>query len=135
MSPRGRPRREGADEEILAGARSLLAEVGYASLTVDAVAERVGVAKTTVYRRWPTKRELIAAALTALASAPRDLPSLYEEVAAMVRGTEPEVVLTVVEARREQFRAFLPEAAIDMLIGPLLKGLDFHAVSPFLRTG
>lgn len=134
MSPRGRPRREGADESILLGARALLAEVGYASLTVDAVAERVGVAKTTVYRRWPTKRELIAAALTATVSSPPDLSSLYAEVAALVRGTETEVVLAVLEARREQFRAYLSDVAIDMLLGPLLKGHDFNAVRASLRT-
>ncbi len=60
---RGRPRREGADAEILAAAREMLAEVGYRDLTVDAVAERVGVAKTTVYRRWPTKAALVASLL------------------------------------------------------------------------
>ncbi|HEV7922370.1 MAG TPA: helix-turn-helix domain-containing protein [Thermoanaerobaculia bacterium] len=134
MSPRGRPRREGADESILAGARALLAETGYAALTVDAVAERVGVAKTTVYRRWPTKRELIAAALTATSSAPSSLAALYAEVLSSVRDTEAEVVLAVVEARREQFRAYLSDVAIDMLIGPLLKGHAFEAVRASLRT-
>ena len=58
---RGRPRREGADEEILDVARTMLAEGGYGALNVDAVAERAGVAKTTVYRRWPSKGALIAA--------------------------------------------------------------------------
>ncbi|MBV9493109.1 MAG: helix-turn-helix transcriptional regulator [Acidobacteria bacterium] len=133
MSPRGRPRKEGADEEILAGARALLAEVGYATLTVDAVAERVGVAKTTVYRRWPTKRELIAAALTASSSPHTDLSSLYTEVAALVRGTEPEVVLAVVEARRAELRAFLPEVAIDMLVGPLIAGHAAKEVIALLK--
>jgi AcrR family transcriptional regulator len=60
---RGRPRREGADEEILEVAREMLREFGYRDLTVDLVAEHAGVAKTTVYRRWPTKGSLIAAAL------------------------------------------------------------------------
>jgi hypothetical protein len=58
---RGRPRREGADEEILDVARTMLAEGGYGALNVDALAERAGVAKTTVYRRWPSKGALIAA--------------------------------------------------------------------------
>lgn len=60
---RGRPRREGADEEILAVARNVLSEGGYGALTVDTVAEQAGVAKTTVYRRWPSKGALIAALL------------------------------------------------------------------------
>lgn len=58
---RGRPRREGADEEILAVARDVLSVGGYGALTIDAVAERAGVAKTTVYRRWPSRGALIAA--------------------------------------------------------------------------
>jgi AcrR family transcriptional regulator len=63
---RGRPRREGADEEILAAVLEVLRERGYASLTVDMVAERAGVAKTTIYRRWPSKGELAAAAVAPL---------------------------------------------------------------------
>jgi len=39
----------------------LLAEVGYDGVTIEAVAARAGVHKTTVYRRWPTKAELVAA--------------------------------------------------------------------------
>ena len=41
--------------------RDLLAESGYAALTVAAVARRAGVSTTTLYRRWPTKRELVLA--------------------------------------------------------------------------
>jgi len=37
--------------------------VGYAALRVDDVAERAGVNKTTIYRRWPTKDELVIDAL------------------------------------------------------------------------
>ena len=40
-----------------------LGHVGYAALRVEDVAARSGVNKTTVYRRWPTKAELVAAAL------------------------------------------------------------------------
>lgn len=60
---RGRPRREGADEQILEVTLAVLEEKGYADLTVDEVAERTKVAKTTIYRRWPSKGALVAAAV------------------------------------------------------------------------
>jgi AcrR family transcriptional regulator len=72
---RGRPRREGADEEILGIALEMLREKGYGALTVDAVAERAGVAKTTVYRRWPSKAALIAAAVAPLVANPAPAPT------------------------------------------------------------
>lgn len=61
--PRGRPRSARADVDILSAARVILAESGYVPLTMDAVAIRAGVAKTTVYRRWTTKRDLVVAAV------------------------------------------------------------------------
>jgi len=56
---RGRPRSAGADEAILDAAVDLLAEQGLLALSIEAVAARAGVAKTTVYRRWPNKDELL----------------------------------------------------------------------------
>jgi TetR/AcrR family transcriptional regulator of autoinduction and epiphytic fitness len=49
----------------------VLAERGYASFTVEAVAEAGRVAKSTIYRHWPTKLELIADALETLNEQPR----------------------------------------------------------------
>lgn len=60
---RGRPRREGADAAILSIALDALREHGYRDLSVDDVAARARVAKTTVYRRWPSKGALVAAAI------------------------------------------------------------------------
>jgi AcrR family transcriptional regulator len=57
--PRGRPRDPAIDEAILGAARTLLVEVGYASLTMEAVASRAGVTKPTLYRRWPVKGALV----------------------------------------------------------------------------
>ncbi|GAA2148998.1 TetR/AcrR family transcriptional regulator [Kitasatospora kazusensis] len=59
-SPRspGRPR-TGVDTEVFAAALRTVQELGYARATVDRIAAAVGVAKTTVYRRWPSKGELI----------------------------------------------------------------------------
>ncbi len=60
---RGRPRSASADAGILAAARTLVAELGYAQLTMEAVAGRAQVARTTVYRRWPAKADLVVAAV------------------------------------------------------------------------
>ena len=45
---------------VLQAAGELLTEVGYDKMSVEDVAARAGVHKTTVYRRWPTKAELTA---------------------------------------------------------------------------
>ncbi len=68
---RGRPRDDAADQRILDAAWDLLHAAGYAGLSVDEVAERAGVAKTTLYRRWPTKDHLaIAVAARMLGEVP-----------------------------------------------------------------
>ena len=60
---RGRPRSEKADEAILRATITLLAEHGVYGLSIEAVAAEAGVGKTTIYRRWQTKEDLVVAAL------------------------------------------------------------------------
>ena len=50
-------------QAVLDAAFAELGEKGYGGLSIEAVALRSGVAKTTVYRRWPTRDELVADAL------------------------------------------------------------------------
>jgi AcrR family transcriptional regulator len=50
------------ERELLAVTFQLLREVGYDRLTVDAVVAAAKASKTTVYRRWPSKAELVVAA-------------------------------------------------------------------------
>ncbi|BAJ32684.1 MULTISPECIES: TetR/AcrR family transcriptional regulator [Kitasatospora] len=57
-----RPRDAGVDANVLTAARELLREHGYGGFTLDGAATRAGVARTTVYRRWPTKDHLVVAA-------------------------------------------------------------------------
>ncbi len=60
---RGRPRSEQAHRAILHATLTLLDEGGYGPLTIEAVAARAGVGKTTIYRRWPSKLELVIEAV------------------------------------------------------------------------
>lgn len=64
----GRPRPGGRSARVVAAVRAatleLLEEVGFENLQVAAVAERAAVNRTTVYRRWPTRTELVADLLT-----------------------------------------------------------------------
>jgi AcrR family transcriptional regulator len=58
---RGKPR----ERAILSAVISLLGETGYEAMTMDAVAARAHASKTTIYRRWPGKAELVRAAVDA----------------------------------------------------------------------
>jgi AcrR family transcriptional regulator len=60
---RGRPRSEKAHKAILEAAAQLLLASGLAAVSMDAVAERAGVSKATIYRWWPTKETLALDAL------------------------------------------------------------------------
>ncbi|MFH0521966.1 TetR/AcrR family transcriptional regulator [Streptomyces sp. M41] len=62
----GRPRSTAADAAILEATRAALVELGWSKLTLGDVAARAGVAKTTLYRRWAGKNELVVDAVAAL---------------------------------------------------------------------
>src|ERR1700684_4194806 len=53
---------------VLAATLAELTETGYAALTVDNVARRAGIHKTTIYRRWKDREDLVADAVVDLAS-------------------------------------------------------------------
>ncbi|MFE6934825.1 TetR/AcrR family transcriptional regulator [Streptomyces sp. NPDC057699] len=58
----GRPREERVTRAVLDAVVALVAESGMNALTMDAVAARAGVSKPAMYRRWPTKQDLVIAA-------------------------------------------------------------------------
>ena len=62
----GRKRDHTRDPEILAAALDVLAEEGYEGMTVDMVATRARAGKATLYRRWPSKAELVIDAVACL---------------------------------------------------------------------
>jgi AcrR family transcriptional regulator len=71
---RGRPRDPGVDAAILAATVELLGEAGYARLTMDQVAVRARVSKSSLYLRWPNKVALVADALQHRARAVPEIP-------------------------------------------------------------
>lgn len=83
--PPGRPRSAEADEAILQAALELMAADGYRALTMEKVRERSGVGKATIYRRYASKEELVAAAIAHLNSdipLPADTGSIQGDFAA-----------------------------------------------------
>ncbi len=80
------PRVERSRRVILEAVLDELGEVGYGSLTIEAVAARAGVGKSTVYRHWPGKLELVEDAFRTL-KAPVAVPdqgSLRDRVIAVI---------------------------------------------------
>ncbi|GAA3208171.1 TetR/AcrR family transcriptional regulator [Dactylosporangium siamense] len=81
----GRPR-AGVDAAVFAATLRTVHEVGYAHATVDRIAAAAGIAKTTVYRRWPTKGALITACLVdAFGPVPLDGADREEILSAAIR--------------------------------------------------
>src|SRR5437868_4154781 len=55
---------------VLHNTLEVLGQQGYGRVRIDDIAERAGVNKTTIYRRWPSRAHLVVAALTNLAAPP-----------------------------------------------------------------
>lgn len=122
----GRPRSADADRAILAATRATLAEQGWGGLTLGDVAARAGVAKTTLYRRWPGKNELVVDAIAALFEEQLDLPDsggLEADIASVVLrsaellgrpGTGTALMAVIAEAGRDEvLRQRIRSAIVD----------------------
>lgn len=97
----GRKRDHTRDPEILEAAVEVLAETGYEGMTIDMVAARAKAGKATIYRRWPSKADLVLDAVACLKANeldPEHLPdtgSLRGDLVSMIRPR------TVEEAERK----------------------------------
>jgi AcrR family transcriptional regulator len=121
----GRPRSAEADRAILEAARQLLAEQGWDAMTLGDVAARAGVAKTTLYRRWPGKAELVVDAMAQLFDtlSPVDAGSVRADAEAVIRDlvallSRPEtqtafLALAAQSAREPELRRAVREKIID----------------------
>lgn len=105
----GRPRDPRIDAAILRATAELLVEIGYANLTLAAVAERAGTTKTALYRRWASKAELVHE--TAFPAVPVGLDAPAGAVADDIRA--------MLSAARDVFTSPLVRAALPGLIADM----------------
>ncbi|HMF83136.1 MAG TPA: TetR/AcrR family transcriptional regulator [Acidimicrobiia bacterium] len=86
--PRGRPRSAIADQAIRDAAVDLFAERGFDGFSVEDVAEHAGVSKATVYRRYPSKVDLVVEAGSCMATEAVSFPdtgNLRDDVRGLAR--------------------------------------------------
>jgi AcrR family transcriptional regulator len=88
----GQPRRRGEElyAAIFEATLAELAEVGYSRLAMERIAARAGASKASLYRRWPSRAELVIAALVHHYDGPEEEPTLdtgnlREDVLALLR--------------------------------------------------
>ncbi len=93
--PRGRPRSDRSHQAILQATLELLAEVGFEAMSIEAIAARAGVGKTTIYRRYTSKDELIADAIESIREeiVLPDLGTLQQDIDALIENAA-QIVLT-----------------------------------------
>jgi AcrR family transcriptional regulator len=104
----GRPRDPSIDREVAAAVLGALRDGGYAAVTLDGIARKIGHARTSLYRRWPSKRHLVAhTVLSEMGASPAaDTGSL--------RGDLRAAVGTLLRAFRGPLRQALPGLVADM---------------------
>jgi AcrR family transcriptional regulator len=153
----GRPRSVVADEAILDAATDAFIELGWDGFTMEGVAARAGVGKTTIYRRYPSRLDLLMAAAERLAQQKRVVPdtgtlrsdllalvhayldmltttragrAIPAMVAAMARNPELAIAYRSFIAERRRESAMTLERAISR--GELSPDVDRHLVLDLL---
>lgn len=133
-SDNGRPRDTRIDSAVLDAAAELLLAVGYADLTVAAIAERANTSRPAVYRRWPSKAHLVHEAVFRDADTSRvpvtgdlgrDLHSIVARTAALL--TSPLARLAVPGLIGEAASdPSLNQRVLDRFAGSGWSGLDAY---------
>jgi AcrR family transcriptional regulator len=135
----GPSRSERTEAAILAATRELLAKGGVRELTVEGVAARSGVAKTTIYRRWRSKDELALAVLIDMVQTVIAVPSLADtrsELVALVQGAVRVLGKTLMGP---VMQGLVPELATDSELARAFRervvALRVREVERLLRRG
>lgn len=109
---RGRPRDEVARKRILDAALELVEAQGFGATTTDAIAERAGASKATIYRWWPNKAAVLMEALREAVAQESPFPdtgSLREDIRIQLRN----FVKLLTGRRGRIFKAFVAAAQND----------------------
>lgn len=126
----GRPRDPRIDAAVLGATVELLADTGYPSLLVSAIAERAGTSKPAIYRRWPSKAHLVHEAVFPL-SATTDIPDTGS-----LRGDLREMVCrTMTVLNTPAARAALPGLVGEMAADPTLHSALLERFSGLIGGG
>jgi AcrR family transcriptional regulator len=147
---RGRPRRAETEERLMRAAAELLREKGPAGVSIDAVASRSGVARTTIYRRFESRRQLIAAVIAPAVDRPLpplDLPLAGKvrwvldqvaemfgaglgrgAIAAIISDSDPDFTGALREALERRLDALRAQISVDIDAGEVARHVDPDAV-------
>ncbi|MDN5932379.1 MAG: TetR/AcrR family transcriptional regulator [Pseudonocardia sp.] len=107
LRPPGRPRDPELDHDILAAALDLFVEHGVDGTSIEQVARRAGVGKVTVYRRYPTKEDLLAAAVETIREPIPEIATDASSVAELVEHAIAGQVATLTDPRLRALTAHL----------------------------
>ena len=147
---RGRPRRAETDQRLMRATAELLREKGPAGGTIEAVASRSGVARTTIYRRFDSRRQLIEAAIDPVVDRPlpplrlaledkvrwvlEQVAELFETglgrgaVAAIISDSDPDFTGALREALERRLDALRAQIAEDIDAGRVDQHVEPDAV-------
>ncbi len=95
-------------------------ELGYAGLSIEAIAARAGVGKHTVYRRWPSKGALLLDSVLSLAQSTLDYPDTGDVAADLREQIHAAVDLLATAPVRPLFQALVGEAQQDPAVAAAL---------------
>ncbi|PDP87585.1 TetR family transcriptional regulator [Glycomyces fuscus] len=134
-SPDPRRRSERARRAIVDAAAELMGEVGYAGLTMEAIAARARVGKQTIYRWWPSKAAVVLDVFTALTGgvAGEPLPDtgdLAEDLRTVFRATVDEFRVPEMDRTTRAFTAELQhdpafaEAVEERMLRPNMRAFE-----------
>ncbi|KQZ68642.1 TetR/AcrR family transcriptional regulator [Nocardioides sp. Root151] len=142
----GRPRRADTDDLIVATTQELIREHGPSAVNVAAVSARSGIARTTIYRRYRDRQELLGAALQPITArgGPPPGDAVHEKiewvlaraeevldrgigpggVASVLADSDPDFSAALRDSLRTGLQPILAQVEGDIASGVLVEGLD-----------